>query len=190
MPSERYEKRKPFFDSVFQSGVEQYVHPTGVTGVKIVTGVEESALKPYFVSPDGQRAKSSNDISIFLADSEETAKAEVFQGEPPSEYPPNSWMLSYEYKGNILNIHKIEADTFKSQFLAASGDSKHEFSQDARHYLEERGLNQNYDSIGWVSVQGDQMGQGGFVYNWVSGVAPTFNYLDTIRLDTPEDGQS
>ncbi|QDV43923.1 hypothetical protein Enr13x_37830 [Stieleria neptunia] len=189
MPSDRYEERKPFFDCVFENGVDQYVHPTGVTGVKIVTGVEESFLDPYFNSPYGQRAKSSGDLSIFLADSEQTAKAEVFQGQQSSGYPPNSWLLSYEYQGQILNIQKIEDENFKNDFLEASGEYKHEFSQDARHYLDEKGYAQKFDSIGWVSVQGNQIGQGGFVYNWVSGESPTFNHLCTIRLDSPSGDQ-
>lgn len=188
MPSNRYEERKPFFDQVFSGGVGQYVHPTGVVGVKLVIGVEEVAIDPYRCSPYGRSAQSGC-VSIFLADCEETAKEEVFQGNPPIQYPPNSWLLMYEYKGNILNIQKIADERFKSEFRQASGDYKHEFSQDVRHYLEVQGYTQAFDSIGWVSVQGDQIDQGGYVYNWISGVAPTFKHVNTSRLDISEGSQ-
>ena len=183
MPSERYEERKPFFDKVFANGVNEFVHPTGVVGVKIVAGIEESSLDPYYASPYAYRAKGSGDLSIFLADSEETARAEVFQDTPFSGYPPNTWGLEYKYEGNILNINRVPDEEFKREFLQASGEYKHEFSQDARHYLTEKGFTDEFDSIGWTSVQGDKLGQGGFVYNWISGVMPTFEYLDKTRLD-------
>jgi hypothetical protein len=188
MPSQRYEERKPFFDSVFANGVDQYVHPTGVEGVKLVVGVEQERIDPYRISPYGRTAQSGR-VSIFIADREETAKAEVFQGQPPPQYPPNSWLLRYKYQGDILNIQKIESEEFRSGFLMSSGEYKHEFSQDVRYYLEEKGYTQRFDSIGWVSVQGDQMGQGGFVYNWVSGVNPQFDFLGMNRLDHPDEIQ-
>jgi len=183
MPSKRYEERRPFFDKIFGNGVDDFVHPTGVVGVKIVTGVEEQNLDPYFSSPYGQRAKASGDFSIFLADTVETAKAEVFQNAPFSGYPANTWSLEYKYEGSILNINRIPDETFKERFLQASGEYKHEFSQDARHYLAEKGYADQFDSIGWTSVQGDKLGQGGFVYNWLSGVMPTFDFLGKTRLD-------
>jgi hypothetical protein len=187
MPSIRYDERKPFFDSIFANGVDQYVHPTGVIGVKLVIGVEKEKIDPYRLSPFGRSAQNGK-VSIFIADSERTAKAEVFQGEPPPQYPQNSWLLNYKYQGNILNIQKIESEEFKSEFLLASGAYKHEFSQDVRFYLEDKGYAQKYDSIGWVSVQGNQMGQGGFVYNWVSGVVPQFDFLGMNRLDRQDGG--
>jgi hypothetical protein len=186
MPSERYDERKPFFDSVFAGGVDKYVHPTGVIGVKLVVGVEEGEIDPYRISPYGRSAKRGS-VSIFIADSEETANAEVFQGQPPTQYPQNSWLLQYKYQGNILNIQKIESEEFKSAFLMSTGVYKHEFSQDLRHYLEENGYNQKFDSIGWVSVLGNQMVQGGFVYNWISGVMPHFDFLGKTRLDSKEN---
>lgn len=183
MPSERYQERRLFFDEVFANGVDDFVHPTGVVGVKIVAGVEECNLDPYYSSPYAYRAKGSGDYSVFLADSDETARAEVFQDVPFSSYPPNTWSLKYRYEGNILNINRIQDEAFKKEFLQASGEYKHEFSQDARHYLTEKGYTGKFDSIGWTSVQGDRLGQGGFVYNWISGVTPTFDYLDKSRLD-------
>jgi hypothetical protein len=188
MPLKRYEDRLPFFDSVFASGVEPYVHPTGVTGVKLVVGVDEASIDPFRLSPYGRSAKSGS-VSIFIADSEETARAEVFQGSPPSQYPENTWLLRYRYKGNILNIQKIQEEEFRQEFLMSSGEYKHEFSQDVRRYLEENGHTRQFDSIGWVSVQGEQMGTGGFVYNWVSGVMPEFEYLGMDRLDYPSGGE-
>lgn len=87
MPSEQYKERLTFFDKVFSNGVDQYVHPTGIVGVKLVVGVEASAIDPYRISPYG-RAAQSGYVSVFLADREETAKAEVFQGRPPLQYGP------------------------------------------------------------------------------------------------------
>ena len=182
MYSERYEERRPLFDAVFSNGVDQYVHSTGVIGVKLVVNVDEKHLDPYRSSPYG-RSTQSGAVSVFLADNEETAKAEVYQGNPPKQYPTNTWLLSYKYQGTILNIQRIEAKEFTDQFLTATGHDKHEFSRDARAYLSEKGLTSKFDSIGWVSVQGDKMGIGGFVYNWTSGVEPTFEHLNTIRLD-------
>jgi hypothetical protein len=183
MRSERYEERKAFFDNVFSEGVHRFVHPTGVEGVKLVEGVKEQDLKPYYSSPYGQRGKSPGDFSIFLADREETARTEMFQDQSFSGYPPNTWMLSYKYSGNILDIGLIPDEAFKADFLQASGEFKHEFSQDARHYLEEKGYTGTFDSLGWVSVQGQKLGVGGFVYNWISGVKPSFEYLEKVRLD-------
>jgi hypothetical protein len=188
MPSEQYNERLTFFDKVFSNGVDLYVHPTGVVGVKLVVDVEASAIDPYRISPYG-RAAQSGYVSVFLADSEETAKGEVFQGRPPLQYPSNSWLLRYGYEGDILNIQRIPFEDFKSEFRQASGNLKHEFSQDVRYYLEEKGYTQKFDSIGWVSVQGDQMGQGGFVYNWVSGVQPNFNFLGMSRLDISKESK-
>ena len=183
MPSMRYNERLPFFDEVFAGGIDTYVHPTGVIGVKVVTGVAESALDPYYSSPFGQRAKNSGDLSIFLADSLETASAEVLQSSSSGQFPANSWCLQYRYEGRILDISLIPDETFKREFLAASGECKHEFSQDARYYLTERGMTDRFDSIGWPSVEGERLVQGGFVYNWMSGVASTLEYLRKERLD-------
>ena len=184
MPSDNYEERLQFFDKVFENGVDAFVHPTGVFGIKIVLDVEEQKLNPFYSSPYPQRAKSPGDLSIFLADNLETAKAEVFPGNSFSGFPPNSWSLEYKYSGNILNINLIPDEKFKSQFLASSGDLKHEFSQDARYYLESKGFSGQYDSIGWTSVRGDEIGVGGFVYNWVSGDMPQFDYINKYRLDS------
>ena len=184
MKSERYEERRPLFDRVFANGVTDFVHPTGVVGVKIVPGLKEWDLDPYFASPYAGRAKGSGDYSIFLGDSEETARAEVFQDSLFSGYPPNTWSLKYRYVGNILNINRIQDKEFTNQFLQASGAYKHECSQDARYYLTEKGYTDTFDSIGWTSVRGDSLGIGGFVYNWVSGVKPDFEYLGKVRLDT------
>jgi hypothetical protein len=184
MPSERYIDRKQFFDSMFVSGVHQFVHPTGVIGIKLVIGVEEQNMDPYRSSPYG-RSTMIGGMSIFMADSEETAKAEAFKGQPPLCYPPNSWQLEFKYNGNIFNIQKIPDEKFKAEFLMASGDYKHEFSQDLRHYLEEKGYTNTFDSIGWVSVQSQSqsMEKGGFVYNWISGVNSQFEFLSMNRLD-------
>jgi hypothetical protein len=184
MPSERYEQSIPFFDKVFGNGVDAYVHPTGVVGVKLVVGVAEHNLNPYFSSPTPQRAKNSGDVSIFLADTIQTAYAELFRNNSFSGYPLNSWCLSYRYSGELLNINLIPDDQFKAKFLNASGDYKHDFSQDARHYLSEKGYTDKFDSIGWTSVQGGFLGIGGFVCNWVSGVKTDFEFLGKVRLDT------
>ena len=177
MPSERYQQRITFFDEVFSKGVDNYIQPTGVVGVKLIVGVEERDLNPYYSSPCPQRAKNPGDVSIFLADTIETAIAEVFPNNSFSGYPPNSWCMTYKYSGKILNINRIPNEQFKADFLRASGDYKHEFSQDARYYLSEKGLTDKFDSIGWTSVQGDSLGIGGYVYNWVSGVKTVFEYV-------------
>jgi hypothetical protein len=183
MPSERYNERKALFDRVFANGVDPFVHPTGVTGVRLVVRVPEADLDPFYQSPYGQRAHCSGDHSIFLADSLETARAEVLPGEHVGCYPPNSWCLEYRYAGNILDISRFPDELFKREFLAASGELKHEFSQDARHYLTERGMIDRFDSIGWPSVEGERLAHGGYVYNWVSGIASNFEYLGKERLD-------
>jgi hypothetical protein len=183
MPSIRYNERKPLFDELFAGGIDAYVHPTGVIGVKVVTGVAEQSLDPYFVSASGQRGKNDGDLSIFLADCVETARAEVIPESPAGKYPPNTWCLQYKYSGNILDISRIPDENFKAEFLSASGVFKHEFSQDARYYLTERGMIEKIDSIGWPSVAGQKLGLGGYVYNWTSGVATSFEYLGKERLD-------
>ena len=121
---------------------------------------------------------------MFLADNDETASAEAFQGVGyGGGYPPNTWSLSYKYEGMILDISQIANEEFKREFHQSSGEYKHEYSRDMRHYLAVKGYVDHFDSIGWASVPGGLLGQGGFVYNWISGVEPTFTYIDKKRLD-------
>lgn len=182
MPSPHYDKNLRVFERLFARGVSTYVQPTGMTGYKIVPGVPESGLDPYYVSPFPQRAKNPGDITIFLAETPHIASCECFGNTDFSGAPTNTWLLHYRYQGQMLNIGAVSDESFREEFLRWSGNAKHEFSQDFKHYLGQQGYANQCDSIGWQSVSGDRVGSPGFVIAWHSGVSGEFHYEDKQRI--------
>jgi len=139
MPSPNYDQNLPVFERLFTSGISPYVQPTGMTGYKIVPGVQESGLDPYYVSPFPQRAKNPGDITIFLAETPQLASCECFGNTGYNGAPPDTWLLEYRYQGQMLNVATVPDEGFKNEFLQWSGDAKHQFSQDFKHYLGQKG---------------------------------------------------
>lgn len=182
MPSLSYKLNLPVFEKLFSSGISPYVQPTGMTAYKIVPGVPESGLDPYYVSPFAQRAKNSGDYTIFLAESAETASCECFGNSSFSGAPPDTWRLQYHYAGQMLNIGSIPDADFKDQFLQWSGVDKHQFSQDFKYFLGQSDYAGQCDSIGWQSVSGDRVGHPGFIIAWHSGDATLFQYENKQRI--------
>lgn len=182
MPSVNYNDSLPLFENLFATGIAQCVQPIAMTGYKIVQGVSESDLKPYYSSPFPQRAKNSGDFTIFLGDKPETSSCELFGNSGFSGAPENTWCLRYYYEGQMFNVMRSPDENFKSNFLRWSGDAKHEFSQDFKYFLQQKGFTAQCDSIGWGTVSGERVGLSGFIIAWHSGESGVFRYEDKFRI--------
>ncbi len=182
MPSPNYDQNLLIFEKLFSGGIDPDVQPTGMTGFKIVAGVAETGLNPYYVSPFPQRAKNPGDVTIFLADTPATASCECFGNTGYDGAPIDTWLLQYQYTGRMLNIATVPDDGFKHQFLQWSGAAKHQFSQDFKHYLGQRGYASQCDSIGWQSASGERVGQPGFIIAWHSGDSGVFKCESMERI--------
>jgi len=182
IPSRNYDSRVKLFDEVFQSGVQPYQQNTVLDVYRLVTGRELGEIKPHFATDKPQRGTYPSASGLFTTDKKDITSAEVLGNLGFQNVPSQSFLLHYEFSGEVAFLDRVQHGEFQQQFTQATGLSKHEFSQDCRYYLESHGMISDVQALAWNSVSGMQLGITGQTYVVLPPFSGALHYIGCFLL--------
>lgn len=184
VPSINFDERQPLFEQVFQSGVAPFTTQIDNLDVyRLVTGREYAEIQPYYATDKPYRGVYPTASGLFTADKAAATSAEVLGSTSFATAPEPSYLLSYRFSGNAVRLDKIKNDRFETEFLSASGPTKHEFSQDCRYYLESKGYLPDSQALAWNSVSGQLLNVPSLTYMVLPPFSGALTYLGCERVD-------